>query len=253
MRLVQGRTYMNKELAEWFGITPRAFNNSKEKKLEELKHFADFTFVGKRVYIKKVYVEEYTKKWQSIKHLVVNNIDQVWNKNGIDTAKRVGLTLKRKLDLDISDGTAQRYARDGRTELYGKPFVSVGKLGRCKFVWCKKEGDGADAVLEPLSKEQEELKRNLYKKYFGSVEDQQVFVKAMVEKGEIKKEQAWGVLEELTNMGSENYMAFLQELRERLGSNIIKGTLVERFNELGFFDDENDENDDWEGTQSGSW
>ena len=49
-------------------------------------------------------------------------------------------------------------------------------------------------------------------------------------------------------MGSENYMAFLQELRERLGSNIIKGTLVERFNELGFFDDENDENDDWEGT-----
>jgi len=46
--------------------------------------------------------------------------------------------------------------------------------------------------------------------------------------GEITKEEAWGVLEELTNMkGEGNFMAFLTELQEKLHCKIIKGTLVE--------------------------
>ena len=36
------KTYSNKELAEWFGITANSFSNQKQKKLEELKTFADF-------------------------------------------------------------------------------------------------------------------------------------------------------------------------------------------------------------------
>jgi polyhydroxyalkanoate synthesis regulator phasin len=34
----------------------------------------------------------------------------------------------------------------------------------------------------------------------------------MVEKGEIKKEDAWKVLEDITNMDSENFYTFLNEL-----------------------------------------
>ncbi len=36
------KIYSNKELAEWFGITANSFSNQKQKKLEELKTFADF-------------------------------------------------------------------------------------------------------------------------------------------------------------------------------------------------------------------
>ena len=32
----------NKELAEWFGISANSFSKNKEKKLEELKYFAEF-------------------------------------------------------------------------------------------------------------------------------------------------------------------------------------------------------------------
>lgn len=36
------KIYSNKELAEWFGITANSFSNQKEKKLKELRAFADF-------------------------------------------------------------------------------------------------------------------------------------------------------------------------------------------------------------------
>lgn len=50
----------------------------------------------------------------------------------------------------------------------------------------------------------------------------------MVETGEISKEEAWGVLEELTNMkGQGNFMAFLAELQEKLHCMVIRGTVIE--------------------------
>ena len=53
----------NAELAEWFGIQVNSFRARKEKKLEELKNFADFKVVdSKKVYIIKVYKPVYVKK-----------------------------------------------------------------------------------------------------------------------------------------------------------------------------------------------
>ena len=68
--------------------------------------------------------------------------------------------------------------------------------------------------------------------------EKQVIVKAMVESGEISKEEAWDVLEELTNMkGRGNFIGFLAELQEKLDCMVIRGTNVEPNNlieEKGF-------------------
>ena len=72
-------------------------------------------------------------------------------------------------------------------------------------------------------------------KYFGDATEKQILVKGMIESGEIKKEDAWEVLEELTNMRTGNFMAFLTELQEKIGCQVIRGTFVERkIKELDF-------------------
>ena len=77
----------------------------------------------------------------------------------------------------------------------------------------------------PLTSEEEEIKQKLIQKYFGNVSEKQVIVKAMVESGEISKEEAWDVLEELTNMkGRGNFLTFMNELQTKLNCKVIRGT-----------------------------
>ena len=72
------------------------------------------------------------------------------------------------------------------------------------------------------------VKKNLQTKYFGDATEKQILVKGMVEAGEIRKEDAWDVLEEMTNMRTGNFMMFLKEIQEALHCQVIRGTLVER-------------------------
>ena len=57
----------------------------------------------------------------------------------------------------------------------------------------------------------------------------------MVALGEIKKEDAWQLLEELTNMDDRGFMNFLVELQERIGCQVVRGTLVNR-NAIKYFE-----------------
>ena len=60
-----------------------------------------------------------------------------------------------------------------------------------------------------------------------------MLVKAMVEAGEIKKEEAWEVLEELVGLNTVGFFGFLQELSAVLGCTVVKGTLINKeFKEL---------------------
>ena len=48
----------NKELAEWFGISPSSLSHDKERKIKELSAYADFELIGKKtkkINIKKIY------------------------------------------------------------------------------------------------------------------------------------------------------------------------------------------------------
>ena len=225
MILEQNKIYNGKQLAEWFGINPSTFSRDRASYLKELKNFVAYEEIGKRIKVLEVYTPEYDKDWNSNYGKVRRKVPEVWNANGLDSSKRVSQEIQHQLMLPIKEGTVYQYTLKSRNELYGKPFGEPGELGRCVYTWCKKIGDGYDADIVPLTPEEEEIKQNLILKYFGNVSEKQVIVKAMVESGEISKDEAWDILEELTNMkGQGNFMAFLGELQEKLNCMVIRGT-----------------------------
>ena len=225
MILEENKIYSGKQIAEWFDINPSTFSRNREEYLKILKNFAEFEEIGKRIKILKVYTKEYDKNWGTNYGKIKSKIPEVWNANGLDSSKRVSQEIQHQLMLPIAERTVYNYTLQGRNELYGKPYGKPGELGRCTYTWCKKIGNGRTADIQPLTPEEEEIKQNLILKYFGNVSEKQVIVKAMVESGEISKDEAWDILEELTNMkGQGNFMAFLSELQEKLNCMVIRGT-----------------------------
>lgn len=219
----------NAELAQWFGITENSFKNSKKKKLEELKLFAEFEEIKGKINIIKILEPVYSKQQGKTLKRVVEKIDTVWNEDGLDSCTRVGYEiceLLSKEGLVRKPDTIVAYTRQGRNELYGKPFLEEGRLGKCIYIWCKRNPDTGEYSL--LNEEEQAIKQQLQTKYFGDATEKQILVKGMVEAGEISKEEAWDVLEEMTNMRTGNFMAFLGEIQKILHCQVVRGTLVER-------------------------
>lgn len=241
MKELQPNTlYNNKEIAQWFGIKPNSFTNSKEAKLKELSLFADFELRGnkqKKIYIKEVYEPVYNKKGNINQKIVETKLEEYWSQNGkgLDTCKRVaGEMYKDKLLPSLSYKTMINYTQQGKVNKYGVNYLTSGTIGRSIYSWGKYVQDENGVRLVPLTPEEEEIKNKLIKKYFGNTTDKQLFVQGMVENGEITKEQAWEVLEELTNM-KEKFRAFKADFEVAINSAIGRGTyLIEEKRESAF-------------------
>lgn len=220
----------NKELAEWFGIGVNSFTNHRKKKLEELKNFAEFEELRGKVKITKIIVPIYKRFGSKAYQRIKDEVDKEWSEDGLDSCSRVSLKIEEKLknELTIAPSTIYDYTRQSRNELYGIPFQERGSIGSCVYLWCKKQGDGINTEYSLLTPEEEELKQTLIKKYFGDATEKQIIVKGMVEMGEIRREEAWSVLEELTGMNNNNFIMFLSELQAKIGCQIVRGTLVDR-------------------------
>ena len=219
----------NEELAEWFGVKLTSFKNTKRKKLEELKLFADFYEEKGKIIITEIYEPIYQKQQGKTKQMVISKIDQVWSEDGLDSCSRVGnkiCELLEKEGIVRKPNTVIAYTRQGRNELYGIPFMNEGRIGKCIYIWCKRDPKTGEYSL--LTEKEQVIKQNLQTKYFGDATEKQILVKGMVEAGEIRKEDAWDVLEEMTNMRTGNFMMFLKEIQEALHCQVIRGTLVER-------------------------
>lgn len=217
----------NQALADWFGVKEQTFRKTKKRRLEQLKEFAKFHEEKGKVYIEEIYEPIYIKS--KAKTIIEHEMDIEWNDSGLDSCSRVGEAIYQKHGdkMKIAKSTATKYTLETRKKLYGTPFKERGRLGSCTFVWCKKKGEGVDASYELLSAQEEEVKQTLLKKYFGNATEKQVIVQGMIKTGEITEEEAWKVLEELTNM-NENFYSFLSELQAAIGAVVVRGTLVER-------------------------
>lgn len=224
----------NAEMAKWFGIAASSYSCQKAKKLEELKNFAEFKIEKGKVVITKVLNPIYTKQSSKAYQLIRSKIDECWNEDGLDSCKRVGKQIQKELknELSVVESTVYTYTRRGRNELYGVPFQNNGTIGSCTYLWCKKEGDGIDTKYSKFTKEEEEIKDNLLKKYFGNTTEKQIIVQEMIDANEIKEEDAWSVLKELTNLTKANFKEFLDELQEKLQCQVVRGTLVVRDRDL---------------------
>lgn len=238
-KLEAGKLYNNKDIADWFGIDPATFSRKKEQKLKQLKLFATFELVGnktKKIKIIKVYNDTYSKQGSNAYQEVKSRIDTTWSPSGLDSCSRVGLAIDKQLQnemVDLQYSTIYRYTLNGSRELYGKPFENGGTLGRCIYIWCKKQGEGDQAKYYPLTEEEQKIKKRLLTKYFGDTTEQQVLVSGLYKAGEITKEEAWDMLEDMTNMKDmRNYGMFLKELGQMLHCKIVRATKVIKDNEI---------------------
>ena len=215
----------NAELAEWFGIKPNSFRNTKTQKLEELKRFAEFEVEKTKVRITKIYKSVYVKKKSADYSIVKEEFTQVYNKSKIDTASNVSKKIynKRKSDLTIKESTTYEYTREARNELYGKPFVGKGTLGTCRYIWVKKLDEGK---YERFNDEEEAMYKKLLLKYFKNSDDKAMFVKDMIKRGEVTKEEAWDVYDEIANL-EFGFMNFKAEMEEFVGCTIVRATEIE--------------------------
>ena len=98
-----------------------------------------------------------------------------------------------------------------------------GAKGSCIYIWCKKDNTGR---LVFLSEEEERIKKELLNKYFSTADEKVIIVKNMIDKGEIKKEEAWITLDELLNL-DHSYSSFMYEFKAITGIQLIRGTLLE--------------------------
>ena len=226
--LQEDREYSLRELAAWFGINEATINRSKDKYLEYLDAFAEWEPVGKtKIKIKNVFIERFDKDVVSNYNKIKVTLDDCWNESGLDTCSRVAKEMERSLDLAPS--TIYRYVTKSRTELYGKPFFSMGEKGSCVYLWCKKQGEGAEAIYTMLTPEEEQIKQSIIKKYYGDLTEKNIIVQGMVAAGEISKEEAWDFLTKLTDLDNgDKFFCFISELQNVLQATLVRGTLISR-------------------------
>ena len=184
--------------------------------------------------IKEVYFSVYEKQASKNYGIVREAFDKEWSETGLDSSSNVALKIynKHKNELTIAERTTYDYTLKARNELYGKPWVNIGKNGKCIYLWCKKEilEDGT-CVLTQFTEEEEKIKRNLMKKYFSTDEEKEVMIAEMVDRGELT--EAYRTIREMKNLNSMGFLTFLKELEKVVGTQIIRGTLIQR-NDKGY-------------------
>lgn len=126
MKLREGFTLKNKDLAEWFGVKESSMKSGgvKLKKLEELKEYCDFELRSGKVYIKKVYSDTYKGNNRSkiFKYILEDLPNQIENGKPW-TSKRLGEYYYKKLNKEYggTDTTYETNVRLVRDRLWGKP------------------------------------------------------------------------------------------------------------------------------------
>ena len=226
------------EIAAWFGLTGKnraqTFRNNKERYLRELGDYADFDIVYGGINIKEIKIpgdDIYVKGHSESKKLILKVFDKEWNKSGLDTCINVNNKIMKKYsnEITVSKDTAYKYTLDAKKTLFGVAFKEMGRLGSCKYLWCKvyDQEDGI-SILEPFTEEEQEIKKEVMKKYFGTDIEQDILIREMVETGELTKEEAYDLSCEIRNLNKQGFLAFRAELETIFNCRITKGTLITR-------------------------
>lgn len=149
------KEYTLTELGKWFGSNnPKYLHRKaiKEKKLEELKEFANYEINGNKIKITEIYVPVYTKpsKIKQNNKFYQDAIIEVIQQSPIQyyktTAGRIIKNHKEELDKmkHTSFSTSYKYTRDNMKKM----FVTEQTHGRMsRKVWCQRfYKEGVDFV-----------------------------------------------------------------------------------------------------------
>lgn len=211
-----------RELADWFGKNPSTLCRQKTEYLSKLKKYCDFEKLPSgKINITAIHTPTFSGSGS--KQIIKDNFIKEWNNNGLDTARNVSEKIldNHEDELGITKSTAYTYTLQARNELYNKPFCGRGEKGCCEYVWCVELGEGQ---YRELNEDEQKVKNDLLKKYFGNTTEKQLMVEAMVKAGEITEAEAFSVLKEMTGMNQAGFFGFLKELSATLHCRVIKAT-----------------------------
>ena len=224
------------EIAKWFGISKKGYQNKRVKKLNELKNFAKFKEEKRGIIkIEEIYVEEYDKNLSGKYQKIKEEIPKTWSPNGLDTCKRVSEAIHDKYysTYPLKESTYYQYTLKGRTELFGKPNRTFGTLGTCSYKWAKE--NNRQGIQEthnyylPLTPEEEEIRKEVLEEVFGkgghTIIDKVEYVQTLIEEKELSEAEAWRLLDEITDFNTL-YKQFLDKFAERIGGAVRKTTYI---------------------------
>ena len=215
------------EIAEWFGIKVTSFNAAKEKKLEELKEFADYELVSShQILITKVKYPFYVKRNSKNYEIIKKQITKTWNPDGIDTCKRVSNQIYREKhnELTLTESTTYNYTKKAKNELYGKCGSKYGgSIGYSNYIWAKWDHEHQKYVK--LSPEEDKIKKQLFTKYFGKANEVTMFIQESIKNGELTKEEAWEAYDEMMDI-DYNFKNVLDDFFIQTGIKLVRCTIV---------------------------
>lgn len=212
------------ELASWFNTSKNNLSKHKKEYLKKLESYCLFESIYGGINIKEIYKSIYVKNPNY--QIVLENIDKVWDKSGLDTCSHVGEQIykEHRAELTVQESTTITHTAQARNQKWGKPNSEEGgPEGRCDYVLCRKNESGKPIWL---NSDQERIKEKLLKKWFGDADEKTVIVQMMIDRGEIKEEEAWNMYSRIMKL-PRNYYGFMKEFKDITGIQLIRGTQVE--------------------------
>lgn len=220
-----------KELSEWFGLKPETLSKSrtetKQKKMEILKEFADYHMEGKKIIVDEVKIPVYSKAYGIIEEKFpkiwgkYNNVNidpkakQYLEQTRIDTCTRVGDILwgqTPEINSQIGLETAKNYTNKAKRKQYGRNYIDeYGTRGYSKSVWMNEDG------TRPLNEEEMKIFRECAKEAFAAkkVTEQLADIEDEYKKGYLTKREYEEAKLGVDTTGAFDYFVIL--LTEKLG------------------------------------
>lgn len=231
----------NAELAEWFGIKKKTYEDNRQKKLKELEYYAEFETCWGGVNITSIDMSVYRKNRRYL--LVKENIIDTWEDQELDMvsarSKRLYDSVHRR-DSTISLETCARYASKGRKEDYGLVgSLKGGKKGNCKYELCKY----IDGQCFPFTDAELQIKKDIFKEITKETEEankaikeEEILITAAYKEGKMTSEEYAEVMESNIS-ASFNYNLYLARLESVLNCDVRRATKV--MQNLFLLDEEN--------------
>ena len=226
MELQEGKMSI-KDLSIWFGLKPdtlgKARPQTKQKKYELLKTFADYHFEGKSIIIDRVIIpeynkalniieEEFPKRWGIIKG-ENGQIIETLKKKRLDTCARVGTDIWYdipEVKSQIQLRTAKNYTNAVKVKRYGHNYLDdFGSHGYSESVWMNKD------CTRPLNDEENKIVSECARLAYGPVSDKIAKIDDDMKKGNMTKEERDELVGSLDTMN--NYDYFVELVINKLG------------------------------------
>lgn len=221
MKILEKGVFSNKEIADWFGISPVTFSRTKEERLKILKDFADYeiTSTGK-IRIKHVRIPVYVKQNSKTLKYYLTEVPKVWTYNEPETCSRVAAKVFNPKN-NIKHRTGYEYTRLARNGLWGKPDKDNPSCYYALAKMYKHQNPPEDNTYELLTQEDLKIHNELFDQYF-KYKPNATIVQDKVKNGEISKEEAYDEL-----FPEDAYVEFLSALSDALQCDwVVKATIV---------------------------